>query len=66
MGISMSHILVVVVLFILLFGRGKIPQLMTDLAEGIKNFKHGIKDNHDDDEHDVASRKNVRNEKADV
>lgn len=51
MGISMPHILVVIVLFILLFGRGKIPQLMSDLAEGIKNFKKGIKEDNDENEH---------------
>jgi sec-independent protein translocase protein TatA len=44
MGISIWHIGLVVVLFLLLFGRGKIPQLMNDVAEGIKSFKKGIQD----------------------
>jgi len=34
----------------LLFGRGKIPQLMSDLAEGINSFKKGVKDIHAEDE----------------
>lgn len=42
MGLSFWHILVVVVLFLLLFGRGKIPQLMGDVAEGIRSFRKGI------------------------
>lgn len=42
MGLSFWQIALVVVLFLLLFGRGKIPQLMGDLAEGIKSFKKGV------------------------
>jgi sec-independent protein translocase protein TatA len=44
MGIGFWQIALVVVLFLLLFGRGKLPQLMGDLAEGIKSFKQGIRD----------------------
>lgn len=42
MSLSIWQILLVVVLFILLFGRGRIPALMTDLAAGIRSFKQGI------------------------
>ena len=42
MGLSWSHILIVLVLFVLLFGRGKISELMGDVAQGIKSFKKGI------------------------
>lgn len=49
MGISFWHIALVVVLFLLLFGRGKLPQLMGDLAEGIKSFKQGIRDDGESD-----------------
>ena len=44
MGLSWSHILIVLVLFVLLFGRGKISELMGDVAQGIKSFKKGIAD----------------------
>ncbi len=44
MGISFWQIILVVILFLLLFGRGKIPALMTDLATGIKSFKTGLKE----------------------
>ncbi len=44
MSVSIWQILLVAVLFMLLFGRGKVPQLMTDIAQGIKNFKAGMKD----------------------
>jgi sec-independent protein translocase protein TatA len=42
MGLSWSHILIVLVLFVLLFGRGKISELMGDVAHGIKSFKKGM------------------------
>ena len=42
MGISFWQIAVVVVLVVLLFGRGKISGLMGDLAKGIKSFKKGM------------------------
>jgi len=44
MGLSWSHILIVLVLFVLLFGRGKISELMGDVAQGIKAFKKGMQE----------------------
>ena len=44
MGISFWQIAVVVVLVVLLFGRGKISSLMGDVAKGIKSFKKGMSD----------------------
>ncbi|NKB82842.1 twin-arginine translocase TatA/TatE family subunit [Ochrobactrum grignonense] len=35
----MWHWLIVLAVVLLLFGRGKIPELMGDVAKGIKNFK---------------------------
>ena len=47
MGISFWQILIVVALLVILFGRGKISELMGDVAKGVKCFKKGI---NDDDE----------------
>ena len=33
---------IVLVIVLLLFGRGKIPELMGDVAKGIKSFKKGM------------------------
>ena len=44
MAPSWIQILIVVVLLVLLFGRGKISDLMGDVAKGIKSFKKGIQD----------------------
>ena len=42
MAPSWIQILIVVVLIVLIFGRGKISELMGDVAKGIKSFKKGI------------------------
>ena len=44
MSIGFWQIAVVVVLVVLLFGRGKISGLMGDVAKGIKSFKKGMKE----------------------
>ena len=44
MGISFWQIAIVVVIVVLLFGRGKISSLMGDVAKGIKSFKKGMSD----------------------
>ena len=36
------EIVIILVIVLLLFGRGKIPQLMGDMARGIKSFKKGM------------------------
>ncbi len=41
---SWTQILLVVVLILLLFGRGKISEMMGDFAKGIKSFKRGLSD----------------------
>ena len=51
MGLSAQHILLLLVIALLLFGRGKISELMGDVAKGIKSFKKGMAE---DDETDVS------------
>ena len=59
MGISFTQIAVVVVLVVLLFGRGKISSLMGDVAKGIKSFKKGMaSDNVDESEPKNISKNN--------
>jgi sec-independent protein translocase protein TatA len=56
-GLSIWHILIVVALIVLLFGRGKISSLMGDLAHGIKNFREGMKDDKDQPKPEIANQK---------
>lgn len=41
---SIWHWLIVLAIVLLLFGRGKIPELMGDVAKGIRSFKKGMAD----------------------
>lgn len=41
-SLSIWHWIIVVVVVLLLFGRGKISELMGDMAQGIKAFKKGM------------------------
>ncbi len=47
---SIWHWLIVLVVVLLLFGRGKIPELMGDVAKGIKSFRKGMSDEDADSE----------------
>ncbi len=43
-SMSLTHWIIVLLIVVLLFGAGKIPRLMGDMAKGVKAFKHGLKD----------------------
>jgi len=50
MGLSIWHILIVAIIILLLFGgRGKISELMGDLAKGIKSFRQGMSEPDEDE-----------------
>ncbi len=55
MSIGFWQIAIVVVLVVLLFGRGKISSLMGDVAKGIKSFKKGMKDPETDKSESISS-----------
>jgi|TARA_B100001245_G_scaffold186850_1_gene145029 sec-independent protein translocase protein TatA len=55
MSIGFWQIAIVVVLVVLLFGRGKISSLMGDVAKGIKSFKNGMKDSSEDQSESISS-----------
>ena len=42
MGIGIWQVLIVAVLIFVIFGAGRLPRIMEDIAKGIKSFKKGI------------------------
>lgn len=42
MSIGFWQVIIIAVIVVLLFGRGKISELMGDVAKGIKSFKSGL------------------------
>jgi sec-independent protein translocase protein TatA len=43
MGFSIGHLLLVLVIVFVLFGAGKLPQVMGDLGKGIRSLRDGLK-----------------------
>ena len=62
MSIGICQIAIVVILVVLLFGRGKISSLMGDVAKGIKSFKKGMASDVTDD----SEPKNISEENKDT
>ena len=47
MGMSFGHLLIVLLIILVLFGAGKLPQVMADLGKGLRAFKDGMNDKDD-------------------
>ena len=58
---SIWQLIIVLIIVLLLFGRGKIPQLMGDMARGIKSFKKGM--NEEEKKDDSTIEKKTEEEK---
>jgi sec-independent protein translocase protein TatA len=68
MGISIWQIVLVLVIILILFGAGKIPRVMGDVAKGIKSFKAGMKEGENEEieasAEEVVSSKKAKRTKA--
>lgn len=51
MGLSMGHLLVVLLIVLVVFGAGKLPKVMGDMGKGIRSMREGLKG---DDEKEEA------------
>ena len=60
--LSIWHWLVVLVIVLLLFGRGKISEVMGDVAKGVKSFKRGMAEDDDAPATATASAKSVEHQ----
>ncbi len=59
---SIWQLIIVLVIVLLLFGRVKIPQLMGDMAKGVKAFKRGM-NNKDDENNESKIENNTEEDK---
>ena len=50
MSIGIWQIVLILAIVLILFGAGKLPRVMGDVAKGIKNFKTGMKEEEDTEE----------------
>ena len=42
MGLSLPHLIVLALVVLVLFGKGRISEMMGDFGKGIKSFKEGM------------------------
>lgn len=47
MGLSLPHLIVLALVVLVLFGRGRISEMMGDFGKGIKSFKQGMSEETD-------------------
>ncbi len=50
MSIGIWQVVLILLIVLILFGAGKLPKVMGDVAKGVKNFKKGLADEGDEEE----------------
>tara|TARA_B100000686_G_scaffold355182_1_gene470755 strand:+ start:8074 stop:8286 length:213 start_codon:yes stop_codon:yes gene_type:complete len=62
MSIGIWQIVLILAIVLILFGAGKLPRVMGDVAKGIKNFKSGMKEeaSEEDKKEEVVSVKKTK------
>lgn len=56
MGMSLGHMALLFGIVLVIFGAGKLPRVMGDIAKGVKAFKNGMKDGEETDSADSHSK----------
>ena len=49
MSIGIWQVVLILLIVLILFGAGKLPKVMGDVAKGVKNFKSGMREEEDED-----------------
>ena len=57
MGISLFQLLVILLIVLLLFGAGKLPNVMSDLGKGLKSFKSAMNEEEKKDDNSSEDKK---------
>ena len=60
-NIGWTGIIIIAILVVILFGKGKISSIMGDLAKGIKSFKKGMSDDNSSNDSNDSSNNNSDN-----
>ncbi len=56
MSIGIWQVVLILLIVLILFGAGKLPKVMGDLAKGVRNFKKGLQE---DEEEEAAKPKPI-------
>jgi len=57
MSIGVGELLLILVIVFVLFGAGKLPQVMSDIGKSVRNLKKGLKDESNKSEQDESEKK---------
>jgi sec-independent protein translocase protein TatA len=66
MSIGIWQVVLILLIVLILFGAGKLPKVMGDVAKGVKNFKSGLKEEDDDEKPALTSEAQPRAGEATV
>jgi sec-independent protein translocase protein TatA len=48
-GLSLTHLLILLVVIVIMFGAGKLPRAMGDIGRGLRYFRDGLKGHNESD-----------------
>jgi sec-independent protein translocase protein TatA len=57
MGMSIGHMALLFGIVLVIFGAGKLPRVMGDIAKGVKAFKEGMKDGEEGNSNDNVAKR---------
>lgn len=61
-GLGTQELLIILVLVLVIFGAGKLPQVGSALGKGLRNFKDGIKGDENEDKSEKVDRIEGKND----
>jgi sec-independent protein translocase protein TatA len=64
-GLGTQELIIILVLVLIIFGAGKLPQVGSALGKGLRNFKSGIKDDEDENSDKTGRLENGDKDKKD-
>ncbi|TRO83141.1 twin-arginine translocase TatA/TatE family subunit [Trichloromonas acetexigens] len=56
-GLGTQELIIILILVLIIFGAGKLPQVGGALGKGLRNFKQGIKDDEDEKKKELEEKK---------
>ena len=59
-GFSLIHWIILGIIILLLFGGNRFSSMMSDVAKGLKSFKHGLADDEEDERRRAAEQQQQR------